>query len=96
MIARANFIIDGYNKCDMSNKNLFTDQAMVTVKNVKGEAFFVRAYFLFNLAQYFCADYDNSNADEKTAVYLTVLTIILRLILPHIRPARHCAKLTSR
>lgn len=67
MIARANFIIDGYNKCDMSNKNLFTDQAMVTVKNVKGEAFFVRAYFLFNLAQYFCADYDNRNADEKNS-----------------------------
>lgn len=67
MIARANFIIDGYNKCDMSNKSLFTDQAMTTVKNVKGEAFFVRAYFLFNLAQFFCADYDESNADAKNS-----------------------------
>lgn len=26
MIARANFIIDGYNKCDMSNTNLFTPE----------------------------------------------------------------------
>lgn len=67
MIASANFIIDGYNKCDMSNKSLFTDEAMATVKNVKGEAFFTRAYFLFNLAQFFCADYDGSIADEKNS-----------------------------
>lgn len=67
MIASANFIIDGYNKCDMSNKTLFTDEAMATVRNVKGEAFFTRAYFLFNLAQFFCADYDESNADEKNS-----------------------------
>lgn len=67
MIASANFIIDGYNKCDMSNKSLFTDEAMATVKNVKGEAFFTRAYFLFNLAQFFCADYDESIADEKNS-----------------------------
>ena len=31
MMASANFIIDGYNKCDMSNKNLFTDEAIATV-----------------------------------------------------------------
>lgn len=67
MIARSNFIIEGYNKCDMSNKSLFTDEAMATVKNVKGEAFFSRAYYLFNLAQYFCADYDESIADEKNS-----------------------------
>lgn len=67
MIASANFIIDGYNKCDMSNKSLFTDEAMATVKNVKGEAFFTRAYFLFNLAQFFCADYDESIVDEKNS-----------------------------
>lgn len=65
MIASANFIIDGYNKCDMSNKVLFTDEAMKTVKNVKGEAFFTRAYYLFNLAQFFCADYDDATADKK-------------------------------
>lgn len=67
MIARANFIIDGYNKCDMSNTTLFTQSAMQSVRNVKGEAFFTRAYFLFYLAQYFCADYEESNVDIKNS-----------------------------
>lgn len=67
MIARANFIIDGYNKCDMSNTSLFTPDAIQTVRNVKGEAFFTRAYFLFYLAQYFCEDYDESIADNENS-----------------------------
>lgn len=67
MIARANFIIDGYNKCDMSNANLFTPAAMQSVRNVKGEAFFTRAYFLFYLAQFFCQDYDESIADNANS-----------------------------
>ena len=43
MIANANFIIDGYNKCDMSNPNTFTEEGIAQVRNVKGEAFFTRA-----------------------------------------------------
>lgn len=62
IIARANFIIDGYNKCDMSNGFLFTEEEKANVATVKGEAFFVRAYALFMLSQYFCADYDASTA----------------------------------
>lgn len=64
LIARANFIIGGYNKCDMSNANLFTDAALTSLKKIKGEAFFVRAFSIFELYKYFCADYDESKADE--------------------------------
>ena len=46
IIARANFIIDGYNKCDMSNTNLFTPATLAEIENIKGEAFFMRAYCL--------------------------------------------------
>lgn len=67
MIANANFIIDGYNKCDMSNPNTFTEEGIAQVRNVKGEAFFTRAYFLFYLAQYFCADYEEAIADEPNS-----------------------------
>lgn len=65
IIARANFIIDGYNKCDMSNELLFTAANIANIKNIKGEAFFIRAYALLGLAQYFCADYEESIADNE-------------------------------
>ena len=67
IIARSNFLIDGYNKCDMSNPNIFTANDIAQVKVIKGEAFFMRAFSLFELAQYFCADYDENNADEKNS-----------------------------
>lgn len=67
IIARANFIIDGYNKCDMSNPNLFTPDAIANIRNIKGEAFFMRAFSLYELAQYFCADYDESTADQANS-----------------------------
>ena len=49
IIARANFLIDGYNKCDMSNPNIFTANDIAQVKVIKGEAFFMRAFSLFEL-----------------------------------------------
>lgn len=67
MINRANFIIDGYKTCDMSNENLFTPGAIENVENVVGEAYFIRAYFLFYLAQYFCQTYDEATADEPNS-----------------------------
>lgn len=63
-IARAEYIIDGYNKCDMSNPNLFTALAKANVGKIKGEAFFTRAYCIFMLSQYFCADYDAATASN--------------------------------
>lgn len=67
IIARANFIIDGYNTCDMSNSNLFTSDVLASIRNIKGEAFFMRAFNLFELAKYFCADYDESTADQANS-----------------------------
>lgn len=66
-ITRANFIIDGYNKCDMSDKSLFTDAEMVSVRAAKGDAFFLRAYSIFMLSQFYCADYDASTADKANS-----------------------------
>lgn len=67
IIARANFIIDGYNKCDMSNTNLFTPATLAEIENIKGEAFFMRAYCLAELAKFFCADFDESTADQPNS-----------------------------
>lgn len=67
LIQRSNYIIDSYNKCDMSNTNLFDKEGIATVKNVKGEAFFSRAWALSELAKYYCADYEESTADEKNS-----------------------------
>lgn len=63
-ISRANVIIDGYNKCDMSDATVFTPEKMDSVKLAKGDAFFARAYCIFMLSQYFCADYDKTTANE--------------------------------
>lgn len=69
MIARANFIIDTYNKTDFSNKGVYPDNAtntnpgMPAVRAAKGDAFFIRAYSIFMLSQYFCPDYETANED---------------------------------
>lgn len=67
IISRANFLIDGYDKCDMSNTNLFTQAAKAKVDIIKGEAHFMRAFCLFELAQYFCADYEEATADAENS-----------------------------
>lgn len=64
LTARANFIIDGYNKLDMSG---FSNEDVQTIRNIKGEAFFTRAYSLFMLAQYFCKDYEDETADDANS-----------------------------
>lgn len=68
VIATSNFVIDGYNKCDMSNETVFTPDAMKEVNETKGVAFFTRAFALYNLAQYFCIDYeDDATADAPNS-----------------------------
>lgn len=76
-INRANFIIDGYNKTDFSNENVWdpnpyassgtdkTDLGLLVARKAKGEAFFTRAFALFQLTQYFCQAYDPATADNK-------------------------------
>ena len=63
IISRANFILDGYEKVDMSNELIFTAAGKASIEKVVGESYFMRAYALLGLAQYFCADYEESNAD---------------------------------
>lgn len=64
IIARSNFIIDGYNKCDFSDASIFDEEGMKAVKDAKGDAFFTRAYSIFMLSQFFCADYEAATANE--------------------------------
>lgn len=70
IISRANFIIDNYNKTDFSNKGVFPDEStstnpgMPAVRAAKGDAFFMRAYSIFMLSQYFCPAYEASNENE--------------------------------
>ncbi|MBQ6651912.1 MAG: RagB/SusD family nutrient uptake outer membrane protein [Prevotella sp.] len=63
IISRANFILDGYEKVDMSNELIFTPSGKASIEKTVGECYFMRAYALLGLAQYFCADYEESNAD---------------------------------
>lgn len=67
IIANCNFIIEGYNTCDTTNTIIFTEEGKKEMKNVKGDAFFMRAYSLYNLAQYFCRDYDESLLDQPNS-----------------------------
>ncbi len=67
LISRANFIIESYNTCDMSNTNLFDDEAIANIRNILGEAYFTRAWALSELAKFFCADYEESTADQENS-----------------------------
>lgn len=67
IIARANFIIDGYNKCDFSDENSFNAEGMKAANDAKGDAFFTRAYSIFMLSQFFCADYEAGTANEPNS-----------------------------
>lgn len=67
LISRANFIIHSYNTCDMSNTNLFDAEAMASIRNILGEAYFTRAWALSELAKFFCADYEESTADQENS-----------------------------
>lgn len=74
-INQANFIIDGYNKADLSNTNLFPDSSddgttgLPVARTAKGEAFFMRAYAIFGLSQYFCKPYDENASTTDGVSY---------------------------
>lgn len=73
LISRANFIIDGYDKADIYNENLFDAEGLAATKEVKGDAFWMRAYAIFSLSQYFCQDYEASTASNpNTGVSYTL------------------------
>lgn len=64
IITRANFLIDGYNKCDFSDKDVFDTEGKAIADRAKGDAFYVRAYAIFMLSQYFCKDYEDATAND--------------------------------
>lgn len=58
-IGRANFIISNQAQADTTT---FEAADQVTVKKIIGEAYFVRAFCIFQVAQYFCQAYDPATA----------------------------------
>lgn len=61
LIGRANFIITNQGQL---NKEDLDDDEMAFVNKVLGEAYFMRAFCIFQLAQYFCNAYDAQTASE--------------------------------
>ncbi len=65
ILARANYILDGWKKFE--TKSSYTDENIATVKTAVGDAYFTRAYSIFMLSQYFCADYEPETADAANS-----------------------------
>lgn len=70
LMNRANFIIDGATPEALrtildASEDAETDSA--TIYGILGEAYFMRAYSLYNLAVGFCADYDASTAGNANS-----------------------------
>ena len=67
LIGRCNYVIQFGNAVDFTDEEKFTADQVVQCKQVIGEAYFLRAYSLFNLAQYFCVDYEANTANEANS-----------------------------
>lgn len=67
LIARANFIIQGADKLEITEKGGFNQADSLSAILTVGESYFIRAYCLFNLAQFFCADYEAATASEPNS-----------------------------
>ena len=46
LIARANYIIDGYNKCDMSDKTVYTENAIANMQKALGDAYLLHLWIV--------------------------------------------------
>jgi hypothetical protein len=64
LIARANFILT--NQGQLNKENL-DEKDLAFVNKVLGEAYFMRAYCIFQLAQYFCNAYDEQTASKPNS-----------------------------
>ena len=72
LISRCNYIIDFAAKLDLNDPTVVgeeNDQEVIASRKIEmnqivGEAYFLRAFSLFQLAQYFCADYEASTASQ--------------------------------
>lgn len=67
LISRCNYVLDYSAKVDFSDNEKFTAQQVTECKQIIGEAYFLRAYCIFNLAQYFSADYEANTASQPNS-----------------------------
>lgn len=67
LISRANYIIDYSEKVDLTDEELFDADQVKEIRQIIGEAYFIRAYAIFNLAQFFCADFEAKSAGEANS-----------------------------
>lgn len=65
-IGNANFLIEGTQK--LLSRGVLSEEDMQQVKEIYGEASYIRAHMYFILAQFFCEDYDPETASEKLGV----------------------------
>lgn len=65
LIARADYILDGWKKFEP--KSSYTADNIATVKTATGDAYYTRAYAIFGLSQYFCADYEPETASAANS-----------------------------
>ena len=70
LISRANFILDSYQLAVEGKKGEFSQQELAVLKIIAGESYFARAYAYFNLALFFCDNYDASKADQQLGLPL--------------------------
>ena len=85
-ITRANFIIDGYNKCDMSDKSLFTDAEMVSVSGLRKVTPSSCAHTAYSCSRSSTAPTMMlQRQTRRTAVFPIVSTTLRRLTQAHIR-----------
>lgn len=73
VIANNNFVLEGYNnfiakQATLEQSKRISEQELATLKVYKGETFFMRAYMYFQLATYFCKDYDVNTAANEYGV----------------------------
>lgn len=70
VIGRCNYIIDYSADVDLNSTDIIGEEEdpeeiaaiQQEIHQIIGEAYFIRAFCLYNLAQYFCADYEASSA----------------------------------
>ena len=67
LIGRANYIIQNAAAVDLTDTEKFSETQATECKQVIGEAHFMRAYALYNLALYFCQDYEAATANEANS-----------------------------
>lgn len=67
LIGRCNHLIQFAQLVDLTDEEKFSEDQALEANQVIGEAYFIRAFCLFNLAQYFCADYEASTANQPNS-----------------------------